>query len=252
MRPPTRLHRHSPRHYWPIPSLAYHALSAGGQAFASSACTIDLDSVARLSYCPRPMARHRYALVMLIAAALCCAVQGQTSLAPEAGVLSLKNGQIIEGNITRAGDYYIVTKGEGSELRLKTDEVEAFCATLLEAYEFKERHLSGLSARSHLELAKWCLRHGLYDKCAEQLAAAEHVEPGHPQIAELQTRLKLIVETTQPPAPASNTAAGIAPDELEKAVRALPKASVEKFGAIVQPILLNRCGANQCHGPNAK
>jgi hypothetical protein len=32
----------------------------------------------------------------------------------------------------------------------------------------------------------------------------------------------------------------------------LPKASVEKFGAIVQPILLNRCGANQCHGPNAK
>ena len=30
-----------------------------------------------------------------------------------------------EGDVTRAGDYYIVSPSEGSELRLKNDEVEA-------------------------------------------------------------------------------------------------------------------------------
>jgi hypothetical protein len=39
---------------------------------------------------------------------------------------------------------------------------------------------------------------------------------------------------------------------MENALRTLPRGSVEKFGAVIQPILLNRCGANQCHGPNAK
>jgi hypothetical protein len=39
---------------------------------------------------------------------------------------------------------------------------------------------------------------------------------------------------------------------MEKAIGALPPRSMERFSAIVQPILLNRCGANQCHGPNAK
>src|SRR6185295_9337122 len=101
------------------------------------------------------------------------------------------------------------TKGEGSELRLKTDEVEAFCGSLVEAYDFKERHLAGQSGRSHVELAKWCLRHGLYDKCAEQLAIAERLEPGNPQIAELQTRLKLVVEATPQPAAAQSTSAAI-------------------------------------------
>ncbi len=137
------------------------------------------------------------------------------------------------------------------ELRLKADEVELFCASLIEAYEFKAQHLSGFSAKSHLELAKWCLRHGLHEKCSEQLATAKRMDPNGTQVAELETRLKLAVETPPPPSAARPTTL-VAPDELEKTLQSLPKASVEKFGAVVQPILLNRCGANQCHGPNAK
>src|SRR5436190_510005 len=83
------------------------------------------------------------------------AAAGQSSVAPEAGVLVLRNGQVLEGDVTRAGDYYVVGRGEGSELRLKADEVELLCSSMDEAYEFKVRHLSGLSAKSHVELAKW-------------------------------------------------------------------------------------------------
>jgi hypothetical protein len=197
------------------------------------------------------MARPWYALIVLSAVFLAQAVWGQASLAPQAGVLVLRNGQVIEGDVTRAGDYFVVTKGEGSELRLKAEEVELFCGSLLEAYEIKARRLSGLSAKPHIELAKWCLRHGMHAKCAEQIVAAMRLEPNDPQVIELETRLKLIVATTPPPSVAASAGTGLTTEALEKAVRALPKGSVEKFGAIVQPILLNRCGNNQCHGPNA-
>jgi hypothetical protein len=197
------------------------------------------------------MARPRYALIVLIVVLCRGAAWGQSSLAPEAGVLVLKNGQVIDGDVTRAGDYYVVTKGEGSELRLKADEVEAFCLSLLEAYELKQRHLSGFSAKPHLDLARWCLRHQLHDQCRQQLAEAERQEPTSAQVKDLATRLKLAMESQPPPTVAHATAP--APIEtIEQTLSSLPKGSVEKFGAIVQPILLNRCAANQCHGPNAK
>jgi hypothetical protein len=197
------------------------------------------------------MAGRQYALILLFALGFHGVAGGQSSLAPQSGILALRNGQIIEGDIIRAGDYYVVSRGETSELRLKADEVELFCRSLLEAYEFKAQHVSGFSAKSHLDLAKWCLRHGLHDKCSEQLTAAQRLDPKNSQVAELETRLKLALEAPPPPT-TTRPSQLVPPDELEKALQNLPKASVEKFGAVVQPILLNRCGANQCHGPNAK
>src|SRR4029079_10211926 len=114
------------------------------------------------------MSRPRFALFLLLLVAVGRCASAQSSLGPETGVLVLRNGYVIEGEVTRAGDYYLVTKGEGSELRLKTGDVELFCGSLLEAYDFKAQHLSGPSAGQHVELAKWCLRHGLHAKCAEQ------------------------------------------------------------------------------------
>jgi hypothetical protein len=199
------------------------------------------------------MARHRYALILLICLALAPAAWGQTSLAPEAGLLLLRNGEVIEGEVTRAGDFYVVTQGEGSELRLPAADVEAFCASLDEAYEFKQRRLSGSGAKPHLDLADWCLRQKLHSRCAQQLVAAMRLEPNNPRLKQLETFLQLAVEAPQPvPQAEPSNAATVSPEELDKTLRALPKGSVEKFSANIQPILLNRCGANQCHGPNAK
>lgn len=198
------------------------------------------------------MSFRQYALIVLLCVANCRAAGGQSALAPQSGVLVLRNGQVLEGDVIRAGDYYIVSRGEGSELRLKVDEVELHCGSMDEAYDFKVRHLAVASAKSHAELAKWCLRHSLFDKCSEQIAAALRLEPENPDLKDLETRLKLAVEKPPPSTPAlAAPTTGV--EDLEKALRDLPKSSVEKFGAIVQPILLNRCGAaNQCHGPNSK
>ncbi len=195
------------------------------------------------------MSWRQYALILLFVAGISRAACGQTLLGSQNGVLVLRNGHVLHGDVTRAGDYYIVSQGDSSELKLKHDEVELFCGSIDEAYEFKMRHLSGTSARSNLELARWCLRQSMYDKCAEQIAAAFRLEPDNRDAKELETRLKLIVESPPEPTPAK-AAPTVAADELERTLRDLPRGSVEKFGTNVQPILLNRCGLNKCHGPN--
>ncbi len=199
------------------------------------------------------MDRWRYALTWLLVVLLASAASGQISLRPQAGVLLLRNGQVLAGLVTRAGDYYIVTINAGSEVRERASEVEAFCGSLDEVYEFKQKRLFGSGAGPHLELAEWCLRHNLHGRCAQQLVAAMRLEPDNQRLMDLERRLELAV--TPPPAPAEPpqaTTATISPDQLDKTLRALPPGSVERFTAVVQPILLNRCGNNQCHGPAAK
>ena len=128
-------------------------------------------------------------------------------------------------------------------------------ASLEEAYQLKKFGLFGRGAEPHLKLAQWCLRHGLQAGCGEQLAEATRLEPDHSGIAPIERRFAQALEVKPASiAPASRPASSttVRSDDLEKAVRALPKASVERFAAVVQPLLLNRCGANQCHGANSQ
>jgi hypothetical protein len=200
------------------------------------------------------MPRPHYALAAIALLVWPLVAGAQTSLTPEAGLLVLRNGQVLEGEVTQAGDYYVVTLGGTSEIRIKTAEVEAVCGSLDEAYEFKAGHLSGNGAKPHLELAEWCLRHHLHARCAQQLVAAMRLEPNNPSLKLLERRLEFAAQ--QPKAivatPTAASSAVVSSEQVEKAIRELPAGSIEKFSAIVQPILLNRCGANQCHGPNSK
>jgi hypothetical protein len=207
-----------------------------------------------------------FSALVLLCALLACGLIGSALVARQAVVaaepavagskslLLLRNGNVLEGEVTQAGDYYVVLLGT-SELRLPARDVEAQVATLEEAYALKKFGLFGRGATPHLNLAEWCLRQGLHARCGEQLVAAMQVEPEHPKIAQIERRLAQATEAKPASSPAVAKPANsvtVRSDELEKAVRALPKASVEKFAAVIQPLLLNRCGANQCHGSNSK
>ena len=196
----------------------------------------------------------RITLVWLLVVPAIAAAADGVALTPQAGLLVLRNGHVLAGEITRAGDYYVVTLGSTGEVRMPADEVEFQCGSMAEAYSKKRDAMSGSGSRPHLELASWCLRHNLHEQCAEQIAAAKELEAGNPDIAALERRLELAQAPAKSHTAVVQTAATttLSPEELEKKISDLPKASVERFSAIVQPILLNRCGANQCHGPNSK
>lgn len=176
----------------------------------------------------------------------------QPLLTPQAGLLLLRNGQILQGEITRAGDYYVVTLGPSGEIKLPAQDVEAQVENLAAAYAYKQTVMLNIGAAPHLDLAEWCLRHGLKSQCAEQLMQAMRIQPENPRLTAIERRLQYSVETVRPVAPAAPTTGTLSNEQVESALRDVSPAALERFSTVVQPLLLNRCGANQCHGPNAK
>ncbi len=204
---------------------------------------------------------YRFGLAALIAVLVAVPLRGDDSpllgdgpaLAPREGVLLLKNGHVMQGSITKAGDYFVLTLGKSGEVRLPAADVETQCVDLDDAYRYQAALLSNKKAEPHLALAEWCLRYGLKQQAEDQVAFARQSEPENARIAQIELRLK-----TAAAAPVSSGAKSdrssttVGTRQLEETLAELPKGSMERFSVTIQPMLINRCGANGCHGPSAK
>lgn len=195
---------------------------------------------------------HTLAGLLFALAALGAPPSGVSAeVAPQVGVVVLKNGHTIPGSITQAGDYLVVTQGAQSELRIPNAEVEFVSADLEQAYARKTARLPVGKAAAHLDLAEWCLRHDMPAQATEQWVAALKIDAEHPRLAAIEKRLKFYAERMTPKSPAPSKSPALGPEDLDKFTKDLPKGAVERFAATVQPILLNRCATGGCHGPNA-
>lgn len=174
------------------------------------------------------------------------------ALGPREGLLLLKNGQVLQGKITPAGDHYLLTTGE-TEIRLKVADVEFCCRDLEEGYRRKSLAIVPGQAEPHLELADWCLRHGLLGYAAKEIGQALVDDPRHPKIPLLERRLKLARDQ-----PAEGKASeepidlGPSNDDLDRLTRGLPAGAVEIFADKIQPLLIHNCATGGCHGPRGE
>ncbi|WP_425614507.1 hypothetical protein NA78x_004376 [Anatilimnocola sp. NA78] len=190
----------------------------------------------------------RIALLLWLILPALAAGQELVNLSPRPGLLMLRNGQLLSGDITRAGDHFIVTIGSGVEVKIAVTEVETECANLDAAYDWKLRRLSGDGAGPHLDLADWCLRNHLHRRCAEQLQLALATDPENKRIDQIDQRLQLAMKSPEPAKKSATSAAMVGPEQLDSMMRDLPRGTLERFTTIVQPMLNNRCATNQCHG----
>lgn len=172
---------------------------------------------------------------------------------PRAGVLVLRNGAVLQGEILRVGDRYVVALNKRDEVAVPADTVDMQCDSLKDAYRRKAELLPlDASVAQHLELADWCLQNNLLAAAAEQLMAAQRWNPSDPANEHFEKRLRLAARQQPGPAttrlPASEVGSRA---ELDELVRSLPASTVERFTETVQPLLINHCGASACHGMNA-
>jgi hypothetical protein len=169
------------------------------------------------------------------------------------GVLVLRSGRVLQGEITPLGDRYRVKLGPGNEIRINAGDVEFQATSLLQAYERKRDQLPADELGARLELVEWCLRLELLPQAATELTVAQQLEPQNPRVKHLDRRLQAL--RMEPAEESSRSAAPATPaprwDELEREYRELPAGAVERFTATIQPLLINRCAANSCHGPNS-
>ena len=210
----------------------------------------DLDAPAVSRYCPPAMPqtyKYRFfSCVLLFGGPIWASdAAGQ----PAHGVLVLRNGEVLAGTTTKVGDRYVVAKSDGSELRIPTRDVEMHCLDLDEAYIRRRQTVSPRDGSAHLQLADWCLRCGLHARAADELLAAIAIAPRDPRIGGLERRLRSATD----PVPVRETVPAVHTSPLhqgdsERVLSALPSDAVESFASRVQPMLLNRCGSNACHG----
>jgi hypothetical protein len=173
------------------------------------------------------------------------------SVSAAQGIVILRNGQVLEGQVSRVGDLYYIAMPTG-EIRLKASDVEVSCRDLEEGYQRKRAMLPFQTAIEHLKLAYWCQKHGLTDHAATEIAEAKRLEPQHPMLAMIEHRQEAAVDTAPAAPPMMPTDGGVPQEELDRMVRQMPAGTVETFTQTIQPLLVNNCLTAGCHGPQSE
>ena len=188
-------------------------------------------------------------IAVLLTVSLLARAADPLALKPQHAVLLLRNGQVLEGDVTPAGDYYLLSLGKTGQVRLAAKDVGMICRDLQEAYQRKAAAINQKSAAAHVELAEWCLRESLYEEVRSELAAAKAIEPEYRRIASVEQRLEFATTPQQPTvAHSPPSVATVGTQQLDRTMRELPPGTVEHFTSVIQPILLDRCGNARCHG----
>ena len=189
-------------------------------------------------------------VTLLIAVAAAAADDQHVANESRTGLVLLRNGNVIEGTITRSGDRYKVSVRDG-ELSVPASDVEFVGRDLDEVYRHRRGTIRSGVAEQHLMLADWCLRRGLLKYAARELNDASRAEGAHPRIAILERRLKLANRPPDPvkrdPPPSQHPTVA----ELDRVVEGMPPGTTKTFSLAIQPLLLNTCATGVCHGPRS-
>ncbi len=189
-------------------------------------------------------------LLLVMACALGVLAAPPAGLPVQQGVLLLRNGHVIEGKIVRDGERYYVTL-EFGEIRVKANEVLFVCRDLDDCYQRRKALLPSRAGdvNSNLELADWCIDHGLLGYAVEQLLISTRVDPRNVRIGLVERRLELAQRSPEKESPTKPRISGpVSNEKLEAVLDTLPRESVETFTNVIQPLLLNSCSTGRCHG----
>jgi len=211
-------------------------------------------------------------LLPLLAPVTALAQQEPSSLpvaadSPDVGVVVLRDGGVLTGQITRLGERYVVRR-DSSEVTVGAEKVLLVCRSLDEAYTQQRQRLAQPTVEAHLALAEWCLRYGLIEQAQRELSEGRALKADHPRIALLERRLTL---THHPIRQAENTdkkrealeydeeqqndssfsrtyhLSGSSPLDNQPSVTELPDGALQRFTRKIQPILVNNCTTGGCH-----
>ncbi|WP_164101108.1 hypothetical protein [Candidatus Laterigemmans baculatus] len=195
--------------------------------------------------------------------------------AVEPGYVLLRDLAVLRGTVEEEPGRVIV-RFQGSEVRLSREKVACWAESLDGLYQYQLDRRRVFTVESHLETARWCLRHGLCERAAAEIQAAKRIRPDAVAILRAEAELQLTIEQQAAARGAGAPSAAGAPESLatgtegkEPPQAAVPKAAVpqaeggshsldglgpeelREFNLRIQPLLANRCSATACHGGGA-
>ncbi len=173
----------------------------------------------------------------------------QRPSARKTSLLVMTNGRVEEGIISQSAGGYVVEKPKGRML-VPFNSVQMEATDLNDAYRKWKKVLADPTASKHLQLARWCMSHQLYEEAREELRGALELEPERREARTMLVRLEQVMNPPKPvhrpQAKKQRTVAGFEAPPVES-LEGLSQVSVRQFVKKVQPILLSRCGNARCH-----
>ena len=112
------------------------------------------------------------------------------SIASAEQAILLSNGAVILGRVADEGEMVRIAVDHGNMLVSKR-EIREVGGSLLELYLRQRDRLPPGEPEAHLELAIWCLEHGLEQQARQELQIAKSLCPSHPMIGFAERRLEL-------------------------------------------------------------
>lgn len=215
---------------------------------------LPLDAFRLLFYPPPTMRWHIPTLLALVAPlVLSGSLRADTPsppfVAPQAeSFLVLLSGEVIQGQISKLDDKYVVVLPTGRIFVPETN-VEIVCSDLREAYRSRQARAGYNQVQDHVELAQWCDRHRLRTEAEAELQIARRLDPDHPMVGLIERRLATSLQSHAATDDESDKEASSdpTPQQLEEFAAGLPVGTVAAFTRVVQPLLVNRCTTSGCH-----
>jgi len=186
-------------------------------------------------------------ILLLASSSLACADDLADLARPQQGVLVLRGGQVLAGEITQAGDHYYLTLPTG-EISVRATEVAFRCADLGEAYLRRRESINAARLDERIKLVEWCLQYDLYAPAAREIAEAKQQWPNDPRIGALERRMLLRERDAAATSAMDDRSTEPSLAELDQMVRDLPPSAASLFTNTIQPLLLNQCATAACHG----
>ena len=177
------------------------------------------------------------ALALVFAA--CGMLAAQPPGAERGRVLLLDNERVLQGDVERQGDLYVI-RGAVGELQVPASKGMAVCASLEDAYKFLSSRANLHDGGERLRLARWCYTNGLAELAIAEAQAALEFAPGS---AESKQFLAMLLRAAAPALPPSATPD--APPASEAPTLHVSGDCVALFNTKIQPILMNTCAS--CH-----
>lgn len=181
---------------------------------------------------------------------------------PQQGLLVLANGSVIAGTVVLDGEYYGVLLEKG-KLQIRVEQVDFFCETMAEAYARRKARRIGQSptADTHLEIAQWCLQHGLLEFAMAELAEARTIDPRHPELPlaerrlaqtkELASRKATPVKAGSPVTDVQVRPAVVSEEQEQTSFGEIPLWARTEFIKRIQPMMVHSCANSGCHLPSS-
>lgn len=192
--------------------------------------------------------------VSVVLFAVACAISYAESAesGPSRAVVLLRNGELLQGNVSRHDQTYAIELNANSVVRVGASQVRFVGSDVAHVYRFLRSRTDPQDVTSLLELSQWCLAQRMLNEAADAVIRAMAISPNHPRVARMEQRLRLAASRSDNgplPTHSSDGPATSVDVDGDESRRALPRGAIGQFTNVVQPLLMNRCATAGCHGP---